>query len=50
LWKEYIKVAKSHKIKAFWVKAHNGHLENERCDTLAREAALKIARENDEKH
>ncbi|MDQ6265015.1 ribonuclease HI, partial [Campylobacter jejuni] len=23
---------------------------NERCDTLAREAALKIARENDEKH
>ncbi|EJL7213439.1 ribonuclease HI, partial [Campylobacter jejuni] len=25
-------------------------LENERCDTLAREAALKIARENDEKH
>ena len=49
LWKEYIEVAKAHKIKAFWIKAHNNHPQNERCDTLARKAALKIAKENDEK-
>ena len=48
LWKEYIKVAKIHKVKAFWIKAHNGHLENEKCDKLAREAAL--AKENNEKN
>lgn len=42
LWKEYLMVAKEHKIKAFWLKAHNGHPQNERCDSLAREAALKL--------
>lgn len=28
-----------HKIKAKWVKGHNGHVENELCDYLASEAA-----------
>lgn len=41
LWREYIKAAKPHQIKAFWIKAHNNHPQNERCDTLAREAAIK---------
>lgn len=50
LWKEYLKVSKSHQIQAFWIKAHNGHEENERCDFLAREAALKLQKENDEKY
>lgn len=45
LWKEYIKVAKNHDICAIWVKAHNGHEFNERCDTLARQAALKLQEE-----
>lgn len=35
LWKEYLEVSKVHKINAFWVKAHNGHPENERCDSIA---------------
>ncbi len=39
LWKEYIKVAKQHKIDATWVRGHNGHEENERCDKLARDEA-----------
>ena len=41
LWKEYIHVAKPHKIKATWVRGHNGHTENERCDAIAKEQALK---------
>lgn len=45
LWKEYIKVAKNHDICAIWVKAHNGNEFNERCDTLARQAALKLQEE-----
>ncbi|MCH5336245.1 MAG: ribonuclease HI [Campylobacter sp.] len=49
LWQEYIKLAKSHKIKAFWVKAHNNHPENEKCDKLAREAALNLQKEYNEK-
>jgi ribonuclease HI len=39
LWKEYILVSKTHKIKATWVRGHNGHEENERCDKLARDEA-----------
>ena len=39
LWRVYIEVAKPHKIKAIWVKGHNGHPENERCDELARTTA-----------
>ena len=39
LWREYIEVAKPHKIHAIWVRGHDGHVENERCDVLARDAA-----------
>lgn len=41
LWNEYIKVSKGHKIKATWVRGHNGHDENEKCDILAKEEAQK---------
>lgn len=40
LWLRYLNVAKDLKIQLIWVKGHNGHPENERCDTLAVEAAL----------
>lgn len=50
LWQEYLSLAKKHKIKAFWIKAHNNHKENERCDTLAKEAALKLQRQSSERH
>ena len=29
-----------HEVEWFWVKGHSGHPENERCDELARNAAL----------
>jgi ribonuclease HI len=39
LWREYLDVSKPHKIKAFWVKGHAGHEENEKCDKIAKEEA-----------
>jgi ribonuclease HI len=41
LWREYIEVSKGHTINAIWVRGHDGHAENERCDKLARDAAQK---------
>jgi ribonuclease HI len=41
LWREYIEVSKPHKIHAVWVRGHDGHVENERCDKLARDAAQR---------
>jgi len=42
LWREYLEVAAPHEIHGTWVRGHDGHPENERCDTLAREAAEQI--------
>ncbi|MEA3354420.1 MAG: ribonuclease HI [Campylobacterota bacterium] len=39
LWQEYMKVSQGHIIDAVWVKGHNGHPQNERCDELARNEA-----------
>ena len=39
LWHELIEAAKHHEINWHWVKGHNGHVENERVDTLASDAA-----------
>jgi len=35
LWLRYLEVSKLHNIKFTWVRGHNGHPENERCDVLA---------------
>ena len=42
LWRDYLEVAKPHTIRATWVRGHNGHPQNERCDTLARQEAEKF--------
>lgn len=42
LWKEYLEVSKKHKVNAIWVKGHAGHIENERCDILAKNEAEKF--------
>jgi len=42
LWKEYIKVSSPHKIKAIWVRGHSGHIENERCDKIAKNEAKRV--------
>jgi Ribonuclease HI len=34
-------VSSSHKINGIWVRGHDGHIENERCDKLAKDAAQK---------
>lgn len=41
LWKRYIEVSQLHKINGIWVRGHDGHIENERCDKIAKEAAQK---------
>ncbi|MBQ8134892.1 MAG: ribonuclease HI [Clostridia bacterium] len=35
LWNQLIPLLQKHKVKIVWVKGHNGHPENERCDKLA---------------
>ncbi len=41
LWKRFLKVYKKHKVSFTWIKGHNDHLQNERCDVLAVAAAKK---------
>ena len=45
LWREYLDVSAPHRIHATWVRGHDGHTENERCDTLARAVAARIKEE-----
>lgn len=40
LWQKLDALCAQHQVSWTWVKGHNGHLENERCDELARTAAL----------
>ena len=42
LWRDFIKTAEGLNYRVFWVKGHNNHPENERCDRLA----VKAAKEN----
>ena len=39
LWKTLLEAMKPHQVKYIWVKGHDGHPENERCDQLATQAA-----------
>ena len=39
LWKELLEAMEPHKVKFVWVKGHDGHEMNERCDELATSAA-----------
>ncbi|MCL1842889.1 MAG: ribonuclease HI [Defluviitaleaceae bacterium] len=38
LWEILLKLLQTHKVKFHWIKGHDGHPENERCDALARAA------------
>lgn len=40
LWLRFLETYKKHRVKFIWVKGHANIPENERCDTLAVEAAL----------
>ena len=39
LWKRFLRVYRRHKVKFHWIKGHNDHPQNERCDELAVKAA-----------
>jgi ribonuclease HI len=39
LWKRYLQVSSPFQLTYNWVRGHNGHPENERCDYLAVKAA-----------
>ena len=39
LWQRFLPLEKKFNLSFIWVKGHAGHPENERCDTLAVEAA-----------
>lgn len=41
LWEELLSLLDKHRVKIIWVRGHNGHPENERCDRLAVAAAEK---------
>lgn len=43
LWKRFLKIYALHKINFTWVKGHNNHPQNERCDFLAVTAAKNDA-------
>lgn len=47
LWKKLLRVMDGHKVVFTWVKGHDGHPENERCDKLAVDAALSDNLEDD---
>ena len=38
LWERLLGLSKVHTVEWLWVRGHNGHPENERCDELARAA------------
>jgi ribonuclease HI len=42
LWEELLLVTAPHKISWQWVRGHDGHVENERCDVLARDAITSV--------
>lgn len=42
LWKTLLDELDKHKVEFIWVKGHNGHPYNERCDALAVNEYLKL--------
>ncbi|ATB70543.1 ribonuclease H [Sulfurospirillum diekertiae] len=42
MWQRYVEVSQNHKVHGIWVRGHDGHAENEMCDRIAKEEAMKI--------
>ena len=47
LWERLLRLTELHTVEIEWVRGHNGHPENERCDALA-VAYYKALQENKE--
>jgi ribonuclease HI len=41
LWQQLLDLCDRHDVTLIWIKAHAGTPENERCDALSREAAVR---------
>ena len=41
LWKRFLKIYRKHQVDFKWIKGHNNHPQNERCDELAVMASLQ---------
>lgn len=42
LWERLLELLELHEVSFVWIKGHNGHIENERCDELAVSEASKF--------
>lgn len=47
LWERLLKASSLHIIEWVWIKGHNGHIENERCDKIAREEIKRCRKKNE---
>ena len=47
LWKRLLKAMEPHTVDWVWVRGHNGHPENERCDKLASDFAQSLKQESE---
>ncbi|QED38382.1 ribonuclease HI [Antarcticibacterium arcticum] len=41
LWRDFLVEYRNHNVKFKWIRGHNNHPQNERCDALAVEASKK---------
>ncbi|SFE60407.1 ribonuclease HI [Flavobacterium xueshanense] len=41
LWKRFLVAYRKHKVDFKWIKGHNNHVQNERCDELAVMASMQ---------
>jgi ribonuclease HI len=41
LWERLLDLCAKHDVEVLWVRGHAGNIENERCDVLANQAAMK---------
>ncbi len=48
LWRRFLVVYKKHKVRFHWIRGHNEHPQNERCDQLAVHAIKKETLQVDE--
>ncbi|MFQ5559009.1 MAG: ribonuclease HI [Nitrospinota bacterium] len=46
LWEKLVTLSEKHAVRWKWVKGHNGHAENERCDALANMAIDEMLSKN----
>lgn len=41
LWRRFLKIYRMHQVDFEWIRGHNNHVQNERCDELAVMASLQ---------